>query len=154
MICISVILCLSSGLAKNNKLMSMFVLFSRLFRPFRKFGFFSKMGRQTVNQNTPTGCFYFENTTAKKHERRRNVDFLFERANILSKKPARKICSKIKKKPTFWDKPWRKSVKISHFLGQSWDHQSSYWSILGLLQPVTNRFFQRRNTKCQENHIV
>ena len=42
-----------------------------------------------------------ENTTAKKTE----VDFLFERANILSKMPARKIVSKIKKKSTFGDKP-------------------------------------------------
>ena len=33
------------------------------------------------------------------------VDFLFERANILSKKPAHKIGQKIKKKPTFEHKP-------------------------------------------------
>ena len=33
------------------------------------------------------------------------VDFLFERANILSKKPALKIGSKIKKKLTFLYKP-------------------------------------------------
>ena len=31
MICTNVVPCLSSGLAKNNKMMSMFVLFSRLF---------------------------------------------------------------------------------------------------------------------------
>ena len=37
----------------------------------------------------------------KKPETRTEVDFLFERANILSKKPARKIGSKIKKIPTF-----------------------------------------------------
>ena len=42
---------------------------------------------------------------AKKPETKTKVDFLFERANILSKKPARKIGSKIKKKPTFRDKP-------------------------------------------------
>ena len=35
--------------------------------------------------------------TAKKP----NTDFLFEIANILSEKPGRTICSKIKKKPTF-----------------------------------------------------
>ena len=43
----------------------------------------------------------FENTTAKKPETRTKVDFLFERVNILSKMPARKIGSKIKEKPTF-----------------------------------------------------
>ena len=43
MICIGVIPCLSNGLAKNNKIMSMFVLFFRRFWPFREFGFFSKM---------------------------------------------------------------------------------------------------------------
>ena len=32
-----------------------------------------------------------ENTTAKKPETRTKVDFLFEKANILSKKPAFKI---------------------------------------------------------------
>ena len=32
-----------------------------------------------------------EKTAAKKPETRTKVDFLFERANILSKKPARKI---------------------------------------------------------------
>ena len=37
----------------------------------------------------------------KKSGTRTKVDFLFERANILSKKPARKIGTRIKKKPTF-----------------------------------------------------
>ena len=41
----------------------------------------------------------------KKPETRTKVDFFFERANILSKKPARKIGYNIKKKPTFEDKP-------------------------------------------------
>ena len=36
MICTSVVPCLSSGLAKNNKIMSMFVQLSRLFLPFFK----------------------------------------------------------------------------------------------------------------------
>ena len=40
----------------------------------------------------------------KKPETRTKVGFLFEIANILSKKPARKIGLKIKKKPTFEDK--------------------------------------------------
>ena len=39
-------------------------------------------------------------TTAKKPEAKTKVDFLFERANILSKQPARKIVSKIKIKQT------------------------------------------------------
>ena len=69
----------------------------------------------------------------KKPEIRTKVDFLFERANILSKKPARKIGQKIKKKPTFEDKPWPKLVKNSHFLGQRWDHRSPYHlSTLGI----------------------
>ena len=37
----------------------------------------------------------------KKPETRTKVDFLYERANILSKKLSRKIRSKIKKKPIF-----------------------------------------------------
>ena len=37
----------------------------------------------------------------KKPETKTKVDFLFERANILSKEPIRKIDSNIKKKPTF-----------------------------------------------------
>ena len=46
MICTSVMPFLSSALAKNNKIMSIFVLLSRLFWPFCKFAFSSKMGRQ------------------------------------------------------------------------------------------------------------
>ena len=41
---------------------------------------------------------------SKKPETGTKVDFLFERAKILSKKPARKIGQKFKKKPTFEDK--------------------------------------------------
>ena len=40
----------------------------------------------------------------KKPEKRTKVNFLFERANILSKKQARKIGSKIEEKPNFLDK--------------------------------------------------
>ena len=40
MICTGVTPCLSTGFAKNDKIMSMFVLFFRLFWPFLKFGFF------------------------------------------------------------------------------------------------------------------
>ena len=39
MICISVIPCLSIGLAKNNKIMHMFVLFSRHSGPFESMPF-------------------------------------------------------------------------------------------------------------------
>ena len=42
---------------------------------------------------------------SKKLESGTKVDFLFERANILSKRPAGKIGSKIRRKPTFLDKP-------------------------------------------------
>ena len=44
MICTIVVLCLSSGLAENKKIMSMFVLFSRLFRHFGSLAFFRKCG--------------------------------------------------------------------------------------------------------------
>ena len=40
MICTSVITCLSSSLAKTNKIMSMFVLFSRLFGRFGSLALF------------------------------------------------------------------------------------------------------------------
>ena len=40
MICTSVVPCLSSGLAKNNKIMSMFVQLSRLFCRFKVWLFF------------------------------------------------------------------------------------------------------------------
>ena len=44
MICTSVVPCLSTGLAKNDKIMSMFVLFSRLFGYFESLAFFRKWG--------------------------------------------------------------------------------------------------------------
>ena len=44
MICTSVVPCLSTGLAKNDKIMSMFVLFSRLFGHFESLAFFQKWG--------------------------------------------------------------------------------------------------------------
>ena len=44
MICTSVVPCLSTGLAKNDKIMSMFVLFSRLLDHFESLAFFSKRG--------------------------------------------------------------------------------------------------------------
>ena len=44
MICTSVVPCLSTGLAKNDKIMSMFVLFSRLFGHIQSLAFFRKWG--------------------------------------------------------------------------------------------------------------
>ena len=43
MICTSVIPCLSTGLAKNNQIMSMFVLFSRLLGHFESLACFQKL---------------------------------------------------------------------------------------------------------------
>ena len=67
MICTSVVECLSSGLAKNNKIMSMFVLFSRLFRPFRKFGFFPKRRDKPYTKEVKEDVFsqLFKGTTIK-----------------------------------------------------------------------------------------
>ena len=56
MICTSVIPCLSSGLAKNNKIVSMFVLFSLLFGHFESLAFFEN-GGQTLHQSSKTGYF-------------------------------------------------------------------------------------------------
>ena len=42
MICTGVVPCLSTGLAKNDKIMSMVVLFSRLFGHFESLAFFRK----------------------------------------------------------------------------------------------------------------
>ena len=44
MICTNVVPCLSTGLAKNDKIMSVFVLFSRLFGHFESLAFFRKWG--------------------------------------------------------------------------------------------------------------
>ena len=54
MICTSVVPCLSTGLAKNDKIMSMFVLFSRLFGHFESLAFFRKIGGQTLHQSSQT----------------------------------------------------------------------------------------------------
>ena len=50
MICTSVVPCLSTGLAKNDKIMSMFVLFSRLFDHFESLAFFRKWGDKPYNK--------------------------------------------------------------------------------------------------------
>ena len=44
MICTSVVPCLSSGLAKNNKIMSMFVQLPGFFAVFKVWFFFRKWG--------------------------------------------------------------------------------------------------------------
>ena len=44
MICTSVIPCLSSGLAKNDKIMSVFVLFPGFFGHFESLAFFEDRG--------------------------------------------------------------------------------------------------------------
>ena len=54
MICTSVIPCLSSGLAKNDKIMSAFVLFPGFFGHFESLAFFSKIGGQTFYQSSQT----------------------------------------------------------------------------------------------------
>ena len=57
MICTSVIPCLSNGLAENNKIMSMYFLFFRLFWPFYKFGFFRKWGDKPYTIHNSTSPF-------------------------------------------------------------------------------------------------
>ena len=54
MLCTSVITCLSIGLAKNEKIMSIFGLFCGLFGHIKSFAFFSKMGGQTKDQSSQT----------------------------------------------------------------------------------------------------
>ena len=57
MICASVLPCLSSGLAKNNKMMSMFVLFSWSFCNFERLAFFPKMLGPPLHQSSQAGRF-------------------------------------------------------------------------------------------------
>ena len=66
MIYTSVVPCLSSGLAKNNKIMSMFVQLSRLFAFFKVWLFFEN-GEQTLHQSSQAGCFsqFLKGTTIK-----------------------------------------------------------------------------------------
>ena len=56
MICTSVVPCLSSGLAKNNKIMSMFVQLSRLFSVSKVWLFFEN-GETNLHQSSQAGCF-------------------------------------------------------------------------------------------------
>ena len=50
--------CSSSGLAKNNKIMSTFVPFSRLLSPFESL-IFIENGGQTLHQSSQTGYLSF-----------------------------------------------------------------------------------------------
>ena len=58
---------------------------------------------------------------------RTKVDFLFERENILSRKPTDKICSKIKKMANFFRQILAKLGKIGHF-----------WDRGGTIDPLFN----------------
>ena len=63
MICTSVVPCLSSGLAKNKKIMSKSVLFPGFFGDFESLAFFEN-GGQTLHQSSQTRCFsgFFKGT--------------------------------------------------------------------------------------------
>ena len=74
MICTSVVPCLSTGLAKNDKIMSMFVLFSRLFGHFESLAFFRKWGDKPY-------------TKAVKHHIWSNFERYNNKVAIFRKKP-------------------------------------------------------------------
>ena len=59
MIGTSVIPCLSSGLAKTNKIMPMFVLFSRLLGDFESLTFFFKNGGTNLTSKQSNRIFLF-----------------------------------------------------------------------------------------------
>ena len=65
MICTSVMPCLSSGLAKNNKIMSMFVLFSLLFSHFESLAFFESGGDKPYTKAVKQDIFsqFFKGST-------------------------------------------------------------------------------------------
>ena len=62
----------------------------------------------------------------KKARSRTKVDFLFERANILSKSHIIKLTKKLRKSELLRTNLDINLVKNSHFLGQRWDHRSPY----------------------------
>ena len=59
----------------------------------------------------------------KKSETKTKVDFLFKRANILSKTLARKIIAPKVRKRQFFRQTLIQLSKNSNFLGQRWDDQ-------------------------------
>ena len=63
MICTSVTPHLSSGLAKNDKVMSMFVLFSRLFGYFESLAFFKNGGTKLTPKQS--NRMFYKSTTIK-----------------------------------------------------------------------------------------
>ena len=67
MIRTSVVPCLSSGLAKNNKIMPKFALFPGFFGHFESLASFRKWGGQALHQNSQTRCFsrFFKGTEIK-----------------------------------------------------------------------------------------
>ena len=83
MICTSVVPCLSTGLAKNDKIMSMFVLFSRLFGQFESLAFFRKWGNGGTNLTPKQSNMIFWSN----FERYNNTVAIFqESAAILTEK--------------------------------------------------------------------
>ena len=58
MICTRVVPCLSSGLAKNNKIMSMFVQHSRLFCRFFKVWLFFENGETNLTPKQSSRMFW------------------------------------------------------------------------------------------------
>ena len=66
MICTSEVPCLPNGLARNSKVMSMFVPFSRLFSHFKVWLFFKNEGTN-LTQKQPNSMFikFLKGTTIK-----------------------------------------------------------------------------------------
>ena len=58
MICTSVVPCVSTGLAKNDKIMSMFVLFSRLSGHFESLAFFFENGGTNLTPKQSSMIFW------------------------------------------------------------------------------------------------
>ena len=78
MTCTSVVPGLSSGLAKNNKIMSMFVLFSRLFGHFETLAFFRNWGDKPYTKAVKQDVFkqFFKVITTKQQFSQKRVAIL------------------------------------------------------------------------------
>ena len=68
-VCTNVIPFLSSGFARNNQIVPMFVLFSQLFCHCQRLAFFSKMEGQTLHHSSETRYFWL---IFQKHNKRNN----------------------------------------------------------------------------------